>query len=94
MMAGSRLAAGLSGAWLLAMLFGVVRVDPVWLTVAIAALLGGWVFLGSNASTLAEVEAEIAEAEEERAGLIDRATLRLVSDRTVGSASDGTRALE
>ncbi|MCP8940577.1 hypothetical protein NK718_18790 [Alsobacter sp. SYSU M60028] len=78
MMTGARLAIAVSGLWLVAMAVGLLRDDPVWLVAAIAGLLGGVVFLGSNRSTLAQVEAEIAEVEEERAGLIEGARLRLV----------------
>jgi hypothetical protein len=46
-------------------------------------VLGGIVLSGSNRSTTQQVEAELAEAEAERAALIGQIDLRVVSERPV-----------
>jgi hypothetical protein len=66
---------------LVALLFGAIRFDPTVMAGAAAALLGGIVVYGSNSSTAKEAVAELAEAEAERATLIDAITLQVVSER-------------
>jgi len=75
----ARLAIGLGGAILLAGLFGVVRFDVMNLGAAFAALLGGIVVYGSNASTAKEASAELAMAERDRAAMIGLIELRTVA---------------
>ena len=64
--------------WALALFAGLVRFDPVQMVASITLALGGIVAMGSNASTLEETNAAIAEAEAERASLIGKMSLRLV----------------
>ena len=74
---------GLGGVLLVAGLIGVMQLDAVTVMAAGAAVLGGIVLSGSNRSTTREVEAELAEAEAERAALIGQIDLRVVSERRV-----------
>ncbi|AMN39789.1 hypothetical protein [Rhodoplanes sp. Z2-YC6860] len=81
---GAALAAmGLGAVLLAAGIFGVIALDPVTLLAAAAALMGGIVLAGSNRSTAREIQAQLAEAEEERRGLIGRIQLRVVTERPV-----------
>jgi hypothetical protein len=66
-------------------MLGVIRIDPMALIGAIAAVIGGTVLLGSNNSTLAEMTAAMKTAETQRAKLIDGIELRVVGDRDAGS---------
>ena len=61
-------------------LFGVIRFDPRLMIGGMAALLGGFAAWGSNYSTLKEASQELAESEVERAALIGKIHLRVVSD--------------
>lgn len=79
--AAALVAMGLGAVLLVAALTGAIRLDAVTVMAAGAALLGGIVLSGSNRSTTREVEAELAEAEAERAALIGSIDLRVVSER-------------
>jgi hypothetical protein len=74
----SKLAMGGSGAWLMAIGAGLIRLDPTMMLLAIAAMLGGVVLAGSNASTLRRTETAIRAAEALRARAIDGADLPTV----------------
>src|ERR1700692_1182414 len=74
----SRIAMTAGGIVLIAMLFGAVRASFEIMTLAVAALIGGIVVWGSNASTAKEAAAELASAEAERATLIGRIKFRLI----------------
>jgi hypothetical protein len=74
----SKLAMGGAGAWLMAIGGGLMRLDPTMMLLAIAAMLGGIVLAGSNASTLHRTEAAIKAAEALRARAIDAADLPAV----------------
>ena len=76
----SRLSIALGGVLLVAVMVGAIGFDPLALTAAIAALLGGAVTLGSNSSTAKEAASQLAEAEAERAKLIGLIELRVVGD--------------
>ena len=78
--AAARVAMTLGGVLLLGLVFGVIRFDPLTLTGAMAAGLGGVVMLGSNNSTAKEAAAQLAEAEAQRAALIGSIELRVVED--------------
>jgi hypothetical protein len=82
-MLAAKIAIALGAALLLMLMLtlGVIRSDPVVMTAAIAAVLGGIVVLGSNASTARSAEAEIAAAEAERVGCIESIALHTVDDR-------------
>jgi hypothetical protein len=76
-----RVAMACGGLALAALLFGAIRFDPAWLSLAVAALLGGIVVWGSNDSTAKEAAAELSEAEARRAALIGSIDLRVVAER-------------
>ena len=76
-----RVAMAGGGLALAALLFGAIRFDPAWLSLAVAALLGGIVVWGSNESTAKEATAELAEVESRRAALIGSIELRVVAER-------------
>jgi hypothetical protein len=72
----------LGGAILLvAILFGAIAFDARLLLAAIAALLGGFIVWGSNRSTAEEAAAELTRAEADRAALIGRLDLHVVTER-------------
>ncbi len=75
----SRTCVALGGLFLLAGVTGVINLNPVVLTVAIVAALGGIVVLGSNRSTSKEATAQLNAAEARRAVLIGQIDLRVVS---------------
>jgi hypothetical protein len=77
------LAAGV--ALVLSLLLGIIRAEPLAIVTAIAALVGGTVLFGSNASTWTQATAELKIAEGQITELIDGADLRLASE---GPASD------
>ena len=62
-------------------MLGVIWFDPLAMSAAIVALLGGVVVLGSNSSTAREAKAQIAAAEAERAELIGAIELQVVGGR-------------
>ena len=65
---------------ILAILIGVIRFDPLSMIGALAAILGGIVLFGSNASTSKQATAALRAAEARRAELIDAMELRPVGD--------------
>jgi hypothetical protein len=80
-MLASRIAIALGAVLLAVTLIGLIAFDPAIMLAAIAAMLGGFVLLGSNKTTAVEAAEEQAEAEAERAALIGSIELRVVSDR-------------
>jgi hypothetical protein len=76
--AASRFAMALGGVLLLGLIFGIMPFDPLALTGAMAAGLGGVVTFGSNNSTAKEAAAQLAQAEGQRAALIGAIELRVV----------------
>ena len=81
--AASRFAMALGGILLVGLVFGVIPFDPLILTGAMAAGLGGVVTLGSNNSTAKEAAAQLAAAEAERADLIGSIELRVIDNPTL-----------
>ncbi len=77
----ARIAAAGGGVGLAAMVFGAIRLDLEVMMAAMAALLGGIVAWGSNASTAREASDEMAAAEAERAALIGQLDLHAVGER-------------
>jgi hypothetical protein len=77
----SRIAMICGAVLLAATLFGVIGFDPRAMLAAIAALLGGFVLWGSNASTAKEAADELAKAEANRAALIGLIDLRVIAER-------------
>ncbi len=66
---------------LLANLFGLMRFDQLAFMGSIAAILGGLVGAGSNATTLNQARAQIRVAEQLRSELIDQLGLSSLSHR-------------
>jgi hypothetical protein len=75
-----RVAVGLGGAVLAALVLGAIRFDALAMTASIAAALCGIVIGGSNRSTAKQAAVELAAAKARRAALIDAMRLRAVSD--------------
>src|SRR4051794_1859535 len=78
--AAAKAAMWAGGLLLLALVSGVIRSDPLWIVVAISAVLGGVVLFGSNKSTRDEIAASIKRHEARRIALIDEMELRTVND--------------
>ena len=76
----SRCAMVLGGVLLLATAVGAIRFDPKVMIAAIAAVLGGIVFLGSNRSTSDQAAVALRAAELRRAELIGTIDLRIVGN--------------
>jgi len=76
-----RIAAGVGGVLLVALLLGAIRFDLQLMMLAMAALLGGIVVWGSNGSTANEAANELAAAEANRKALIGLIDLRVVAER-------------
>jgi len=71
------------GIWMLAMLVGAIRLNPIALILALSLILGGIVVFGSNTSTAKQIIIKIKAAETLRTELISSIKLRLVST-TIG----------
>ena len=80
-MLASRIAIGLGAVILIATLIGLMAFDPTIFLAAVAAVLGGFVVLGSNKTTANEAADERAEAEAARNALIGSIELRVVGPR-------------
>src|SRR3954467_2446213 len=68
------------GLLLLALVTGLVQSDPLWIVVAISAVLGGIALFGSNKGTQDEIAATIKRCEARRIEMIDEIELRTVND--------------
>jgi hypothetical protein len=64
--------------WLALTLFGLVHFVPFMLIAAMAAVIGGIVLAGSNATTWAQIEARLHNSETMRADLIEQLEMRLI----------------
>jgi hypothetical protein len=69
------------GVALIATLLGGIQFNPSVVGIAVAAVLGGNVAVGSNRSTAKEAAHEITAIEAKRAALIGQLDLRIVPDR-------------
>ena len=76
--AKAAIAAGAS--WFALMLFWIVPFNATAFVAALAAMLGGIVLLGSNATTWEQTKSAIAAAEASRADLIGGIELRVVGE--------------
>jgi hypothetical protein len=74
----SRIAVAGGGLALAAMLVGVIRFDLGSIAAAVAAVLGGIVVWGSNASTAKEAIKEMAAAEVNQSALIEMIDPRVI----------------
>lgn len=75
---GSKIAIAAGFAWLALTLLLLVSLVPSLFFGAIAAIIGGIVLLGSNATTWNETEAALTAAEAQRIALIDSIDLTTV----------------
>jgi hypothetical protein len=85
----SKAATAVGGIFIVAMMLGAIRFDPMIMTGAIAAVIGGTVLFGSNRRTSQDFAAAMKAAETRRAELIGRVTLRLVGE---GAGADPASA--
>ena len=67
-------------AWFVLFLLWIVPFGPTAFVAAVSAVLGGFVLLGSNATTWEQTETDRAAAEAMRADLIGSIELRVVGD--------------
>ncbi|MGH6727374.1 MAG: hypothetical protein ACREB8_12640 [Pseudolabrys sp.] len=68
--------------WLALLILGLVPFAPYALVAALAAVIGGTVLLGSNATTWTQADANLRAAETMRADLIGRVDMRVVGEQT------------
>ena len=66
--------------WIVLVLLGVIAFSPGTIIAAMAAVLGGIVLLGSNATTWTQTDAALHDAEAMRADLIGRMELPVVGE--------------
>jgi hypothetical protein len=76
----SKLAIAAGALWAALMLLWLVPFYPGAMIGALAAVIGGIVLLGSNATTWAQTETSLRESEATRAEIIDRMAPRSVDD--------------
>jgi hypothetical protein len=76
----SKVAIAAGGIWLLAIMLGAIRFDAVGMIGALALVLGGIVFFGSNTSTSKQTTVAIKAAEARRAELIDKINPRVITE--------------
>ena len=79
-MLAARIALIGGAAWAAAVMLGVLRLEAVGLVAAIAAVLGGFVMLGSSRTTLQQYAQALGEAEAQRRALIAGMALRVVGE--------------
>ena len=76
----SKIAIGFGALWFVLALIGILSLDATAFAGTVAAVLGGVVLLGSNATTWDQTDAALREAEAARAALIGTMSLRLVGE--------------
>jgi hypothetical protein len=76
----AKAAISVGGVVIVAVLFGLINFDPTAMIAALAAVIGGAVVFGSNASTQKQTTAALKAAEALRAELIAQIELRLVGN--------------
>ena len=77
----SRAAIVVGAILLLAIMLGVITLDPTMMIASIAAVIGGIVLLGSNSRTSDDATAALQTAEARRTALIGAIDLQLVADK-------------
>jgi len=77
---GAKIAVTAGAIWFALVLFWIVSFDATAFVAALAAVLGGIVLLGSNATTWAQTDADLQAAEAARAELIGRIEFRVVGE--------------
>ena len=78
----AELAIAAGAIWIGLVLLRVIPFIPETVIAALAAVIGGTVLLGSNATTWTQAEADLRAAEAMRADLIGRMQLRVVGEET------------
>ena len=78
----SKAAIAVGAILIVAMMLGAIRFDPMIMTGAIAAVIGGTVLFGSNRRTSQDFVAAMHTAETRRSELIGKVNLRLVGEGT------------
>ena len=76
----ARLTIAAGAIWIVLVLLGVIAFSPGTIIAAMAAVLGGIVLLGSNATTWTQTDAALQAAEAMRADLIGRMELPVVGE--------------
>ena len=76
----SKIAIGFGALWFVLALIGILRLDITAFVGTVAAMLGGVVLLGSNATTWDQTDVALRETEAARASLIGTMPLRVVGD--------------
>ena len=76
----AKLAIAAGAIWIVLVLLGVIPFFPGTIIAALAAVIGGVVLLGSNATTWTQAEADLRAAEAMRADLIGRMDMRVVGE--------------
>ena len=76
----AKIAVGLGAAWFVLALIGMLPFGAATFAGTVAAVLGGIVLLGSNATSWEQADAALREAETARAALIGQLSLRVVAD--------------
>jgi hypothetical protein len=87
----AKAAVAVGGLLIMAVLLGVTRFDPALMIAAMAAVIGGFVLVGSNGSTAQEATAALRAAEAERAELIGKIELHVVGEGAGGNMLDSAR---
>ena len=77
----AKVAIGAGAAWLVLTLLALAPFVPFMLVGAMAAVIGGVVLLGSNATSWTQTEAQLLASEAMRAEWIGRLELRVVEER-------------
>jgi hypothetical protein len=77
----AKIAIGAGAAWLVLTLLSLAPFVPFMLVGAMAAVIGGIVLLGSNATTWTQTEAQLRASEAMRAEWIAQLDLRVVDQR-------------
>jgi len=77
----SKIVLAVGAVLVLSLLLGIIRVEPLAIVTAIAALVGGTVLFGSNASTWTQATTDLKLAETQINELIDGADLRVATEQ-------------
>ena len=79
---GAKIAIAAGGAWFALFVLWLLPFNATAFVAATAAVLGGVVLLGSNATTWEQTQADLHAAETARARLIGQIALRVVGEET------------
>ena len=79
---GAKISIAAGAIWFALFLFWILPFDSTAFVAALAAVLGGIVLLGSNATTWTQADVDLHAAERMRADLIEGMGLRIVGEDT------------